>query len=73
VNFEVSLMGWKVQHSASDRPVEPWEYTGAGSEQDAIVTAGRLHRTRFYVNAIMSPDSSVHHHRGEIIVLLGKL
>jgi hypothetical protein len=60
-----------VQHSAGDRPVEPWQHTAA--EQDAIVTAGQLHRTGIYVNAIMKPDNLVGHDRDAIIVLLGKL
>jgi hypothetical protein len=66
-------MGWKVQHSAGDRPVEPWQHTAADSEQDAIITAGRLHRAGLYVNAIMTPDNGVGHDRDAIIVLLGNL
>jgi hypothetical protein len=63
--------GWKVQHSAGDRPVEPWQHTAM--EHDAIVPAGWLHRTRIYVNAIMKPDNLVGADRDPIIVLLGNL
>jgi hypothetical protein len=66
-------MGWKVQHSAGDRPVEPWEHTAADSEEDAIIIAGRLHRTGFYVNAIIRPDRAIDHDRDAVIVLLGNL
>jgi hypothetical protein len=69
-------MGWKVQHGAGDRQLEPswaepWQHTAADTEQDAMITAGRLHRTGFYVNAILKPDNAVGHDRDAIIVLLG--
>jgi hypothetical protein len=72
---------WKVQHSAGRRPVEPsvessvesWQHTAADAEQEAIITAGRLHRTGLYVNATLKPDNTVGHDHDAIIVLLASL